>query len=140
VCARSKAAPGIDLAALREAIELIKLGTLADRPHTGRHRTAGLTSELDEPQARARVIATLRANGVDIARAPSEALSDFIESCAAARRSGAQSSVPRARAVLEAQAASCVDAAQGGEAVENPGQKDRPPPSRRKTPSTGSGP
>ena len=79
-----EAAPGIDLADLRQAIELIKLGTLADRPHTGRHRTAALTSELDEPQARARVIAALRANGVDIARAPSEALSDFIESCAAA--------------------------------------------------------
>jgi hypothetical protein len=83
VCAL-EAAPGIDLAALRQALELIKLGTLADRPHTGRHRMAELTSELDEPQARARVIASLRANGVDIARAPSEALSDFIESCAPA--------------------------------------------------------
>ena len=31
---------------------------------------------------RARVIADLRANGVDVARAPSEALADFIESCA----------------------------------------------------------
>ena len=82
--AELEAAPGIDLTALREALELIKLGTLADRPHTGRHRTAELTSELDEPQARARVIAYLRANGVDIARAPGEALSDFIESCAAA--------------------------------------------------------
>jgi len=30
------------------------------------------------------VIAHLRANGVDIARAPSEALADFVESCAAA--------------------------------------------------------
>jgi len=79
-----EAAPGIDLAALREALELIKLGDLADRPHTRRHRTGELTSELDEPQARARVIAHLRANGVDIARAPSEALADFVESCAAA--------------------------------------------------------
>ena len=77
-----EAAPGIDLAGLREALELLKLGTLADRPHTGRHRTAELTSELDEPQARARVIADLRARGIDIARAPSEALADFIESCA----------------------------------------------------------
>ncbi len=80
--AELEAAPGIDLAGLREALELIKLGTLADRPHTGRHRPAELTSELDEPQARARVIAHLRANGVDIARAPGEALADFIESCA----------------------------------------------------------
>jgi len=80
--AELEAAPGVDLAGLREAIELIKLGTLADRPHTGRHRTAEVASELDEPQARARVIADLRANGVDIARAPSEALADFIESCA----------------------------------------------------------
>jgi hypothetical protein len=75
---------GIDLPGLREALELLKLGNLADRPHTGRHRAAELTSELDEPQARARVIADLRANGIDIARAPSEALADFIESCAAA--------------------------------------------------------
>jgi hypothetical protein len=52
-----EAVPGIDLPGLREALELLKLGTLADRPHTGRHRTAELTSELDEPQERARVIA-----------------------------------------------------------------------------------
>lgn len=70
-------------AAVRHPLELIKLGHLADRPHTGRHRLPELTSELDEPQARARVIARLRALGVDIARAPSEALADFIESCAA---------------------------------------------------------
>jgi len=76
--AELEAAPGIDLRGLRAALELIKLGTLADRPHTGRHRTA----ELDERQARTRVIAHLRANGVDIARVPSEALADFIESCA----------------------------------------------------------
>lgn len=81
--AELEAAPGIiDLAALRAALELLKLGNLADRPHTGRHRLPELTSELDEPQARARVIAHLRAHGVDIARAPSEALADFIESCA----------------------------------------------------------
>jgi len=79
-----EAAPGIDLASLRTAIELIKLGDLADRPHTRRHRTAELKSELDEPQARARVIAHLRRHGVDIARAPSAALADFIECCAAA--------------------------------------------------------
>jgi hypothetical protein len=76
-------AGGIDLVGLREAIELIKLGDLADRPHRRRHRTPELTSELDEPQARARVIAHLRRHGVDIARAPSQALADFIESCAA---------------------------------------------------------
>jgi hypothetical protein len=79
-----EAAPGVDLAGLREALELLKLGMLADRPHTGRHRLPELTSELDEPQARARVIADLRARGIDIARAPGEALADFIESCAPA--------------------------------------------------------
>jgi hypothetical protein len=82
--AELEASPGIDLASLREAIELIKLGDLADRPHTGPHRIAELTSELDEPQARARVIADLRRRGVDIARAPSQALADFVECCAAA--------------------------------------------------------
>src|SRR3954447_13986079 len=52
-----EAAPGIDLAGLRGALELLKLGPLPARPHPGRHRTAELPSELDEPQARARVIA-----------------------------------------------------------------------------------
>ena len=66
----------------RKALELLKLGALADRPHTGRHRAEEITSELDEPQERARVVAHLRARGIDIARAPSEALADFIESCA----------------------------------------------------------
>lgn len=39
---------------------------------------------LADPQARACVFADLRENGVDIARAPGEALADFIESCAPA--------------------------------------------------------
>jgi hypothetical protein len=37
---------------------------------------------LSTATARARVIADLRAKGVDIARTPSEALADFVESCA----------------------------------------------------------
>jgi hypothetical protein len=78
-----EATPGIDLASLREALELIKLGDLADRPHTRRHRTAELTSELDEPQARARVTPTC-AGTASTSPAPSQALADFIESCAAA--------------------------------------------------------
>ena len=39
-------------------------------------------SPLLTAEARARVIADLRASGVDVARAPSEALADLIESCA----------------------------------------------------------
>src|SRR4029077_1052966 len=43
-----EAAPGIDLAGLRAALELLKLGNLAGRPHTGRHRLPELTSELEK--------------------------------------------------------------------------------------------
>ena len=75
-----EATRGVDLAKLREALELLKMAKLAERPHQARHRPA--RAALADPQARARVIADLRANGVDIARAPGEALADFIESCA----------------------------------------------------------
>jgi hypothetical protein len=78
-----EAAPRVDLAALREALEVLKLTKLAERP---RRRGARLRSRASRPEfdpdARQRVIADLRACGVDIARAPSEALADFIESCA----------------------------------------------------------
>ena len=56
------------------------MAKLAERPHQGPHRAP--KTVLADPQARARVIADLRANGVDIARAPGEALADFVESCA----------------------------------------------------------
>ena len=71
-CARARRRARASISrGLREALELLKLGTLADRPHTRRGTARReLTSELDEPQARARVIADLRANGIDIARAP----------------------------------------------------------------------
>ena len=53
---------------------------LAERPrrrgHARRERASGMLTA----EARARVIADLRACGVDIARAPGEALADFIES------------------------------------------------------------
>jgi hypothetical protein len=74
-----EASRAVDPAKLREAFELLKMAKLAERPHQARHR---VVNPLDDWQARARVIADLRANGVDIARAPGEALADFIESCA----------------------------------------------------------
>jgi transposase len=77
-----EATPAIELARLREALEVLKMAKLAERPFNPRHRPFKAVHPLDQPQARARVIADLRANGVDIARAPSEALADFIESCA----------------------------------------------------------
>ena len=77
-----EATPGIDLAKLREAFELLKMAKLAERPHNPRHRPVKARHPLADPRARARVIADLRANGVDIARAPGEAVADFIESCA----------------------------------------------------------
>ena len=67
---------------LREALEILKLTMLAERPRKRWHRTEKRRRIPLTEEARARVIADLRANGVDIARAPSEALADFIESCA----------------------------------------------------------
>ena len=78
-----EAAPRVDLARLREALEVLKLTMLAERPRRRwRAQIEKAASPLLDTEARARVIADLRANGVDIARAPSEALADFIESCA----------------------------------------------------------
>src|SRR4029077_2815416 len=80
-----EAAPAVDLARLREALELLKMTKLAERP---RRRWQGRRAKASPPldaEARARVIADLRANGVDIARAPGEALADFIESTAPGR-------------------------------------------------------
>jgi hypothetical protein len=77
-----EASPRVDFAKLREGLELLKLARLAERRHNPRHRPIAAADPLTEPSARERVIADLRANGVDIARAPSEALADFVESCA----------------------------------------------------------
>jgi hypothetical protein len=77
-----EAQPGVDFAKLREALELLKLTRLAAQRHNPRHRPVGAPDPLAHRAARERVIADLRACGVDIARAPSEALADFIESCA----------------------------------------------------------
>jgi len=77
-----EAQPGVDFAKLREALELLKLTRLAERRHNPRHRPLKREDPLATAAARNRVIADLRANGVDIARAPSEALADFIETCA----------------------------------------------------------
>ena len=77
-----EASPGVDLARLREALELLKMTKLADRPRRRWRTRREKASPLLDAEARARVIADLRAAGVDIARAPSEALADFIESCA----------------------------------------------------------
>ncbi|HWP14799.1 MAG TPA: hypothetical protein VNM46_04180, partial [Xanthobacteraceae bacterium] len=77
-----EAAPAVDLAQLREALELLKLTKLADRPRRRWLTRREKASPPLDAGARARVIADLRANGVDIARAPGEALADFIESCA----------------------------------------------------------
>ena len=77
-----EASPGVDLARLREALELLKMTKLADRPRRRWRTRREKASPLLDAEARARVIADLCASGVDIARAPSEALADFIESCA----------------------------------------------------------
>jgi hypothetical protein len=77
-----EAQPGVNLARMREALELLKLTRIAAQPVNPRHRPIAAPDPLAERDARERVIADLRACGVDIARAPSEALADFIESCA----------------------------------------------------------
>jgi transposase len=77
-----EAQPGVEFAKLREALELLKLTRIAARPLNPRYRPIAAADPLAHRAARERVIADLRACGVDIARAPSEALADFIESCA----------------------------------------------------------
>ena len=80
-----EASPGIDLARLREALELLKMTRLAARPQRHGQARRAKASPLTDAQARARVIADLRGNGLDIARAPGAAVADFIESCAPGR-------------------------------------------------------
>jgi hypothetical protein len=77
-----EAQPGVDFAKLREALELLTLTKIATLPKYPRHRVGDAGDSLSTATARARVIADLRANGVDIARTPSEALADFVETCA----------------------------------------------------------
>lgn len=77
-----EAQPGVDFAKMREALELLKLTKLAARRKSRPHGRTGAADSLSTAAAQERVIADLRANGVDIARAPSKALADFIESCA----------------------------------------------------------
>jgi alkylated DNA nucleotide flippase Atl1 len=77
-----EAHPGVDFAKLREALELLKLTKIATLPKYPRHRVGDTADSLSTATARTRVIADLRAKGVDIARTPSEALADFVESCA----------------------------------------------------------
>jgi hypothetical protein len=77
-----EAQPGVDFAKLREALELVKLTKIAARPLKPRYRPIAPADALAMRAARARVIADLRACGVDIARVPSAALADFVESCA----------------------------------------------------------
>ena len=77
-----EAQPSVDFARLREALELLKLTKIATLPKYPRHRVGDAAASLSTAAARARVIADLRARGVDIARTPSEALADFVESCA----------------------------------------------------------
>jgi hypothetical protein len=77
-----EASPAINLAKLREALEVLKMTKLADRPRGRWRMRREKASPMLPEQARARVIADLRACGVDVARAPGEALADFIESVA----------------------------------------------------------
>ena len=77
-----EAQPGVDLPKMREALELLKLTKLAARRKSRPHGRTGAADSMSTAAARARVIADLRAMGVDIARAPSEALADFVETCA----------------------------------------------------------
>jgi len=77
-----EAQPGVDFAKLREALELLKLTKIAAQPVNPRARPKAAPDPFAHRAARERVIADLRAKGVDIARTPSEALADFVDSCA----------------------------------------------------------
>jgi hypothetical protein len=77
-----EAQPRADFAKLREALELLNLTKLAATRRNPAHRYRKHAELLTDPGARDRVIADLRAKGLDIARTPSEALADFVETCA----------------------------------------------------------
>jgi transposase-like protein len=84
----------VELDKLAQALELLKMAKLADRPRRGRRRIGaqGLGAQnpgrsldmMDEP-ARTNLIADLRAAGVKIANVPESALGDFIASHAPPR-------------------------------------------------------
>jgi hypothetical protein len=75
--------PGVDPAALAEALELMKLAKFAARPKQRRKRgTPRESSPYEEP---AEVLARLQAAGVNLDRAPRAALQDVIDSFAPPR-------------------------------------------------------
>src|SRR4051794_17885948 len=65
-----EAASALDAPRLREARALLAMAKLAARPQTPRQRLLAAVRPVTEAKPRARAVADLRANGVDIARTP----------------------------------------------------------------------
>jgi hypothetical protein len=69
----------VDPDKLGQALALLTMAKLAARPRK-RNRGDAAASSVPDEAARARVIADLRAAGVDVARTPREILDDFLVS------------------------------------------------------------
>ena len=87
--AELEAAANVDADRLAHALTLLTMAKLAARPRKPRSRGGDPLWNLFVPQARERVIADLRQNGVDIARMPNEILDDFLTSIVPERDSPA---------------------------------------------------
>ena len=87
--AELEAAANVDAEKLAHALTLLTMAKLAARPRKPRSRGGDPLWNLFVPQARERVIADLRQNGVDIARTPNEILDDFLTSTVPERDSPA---------------------------------------------------
>jgi hypothetical protein len=87
--AELEASANVDADRLEHALTLLTMAKLAARPRKPRSRGGDPLWNLWVPQARDRVIADLRAAGVDIARTPNEILDDFLTSSVPERDSPA---------------------------------------------------
>jgi len=76
--AELEAAPNVDPEKLGEALALLQMAKLAVRPRRPRTPRPG-AARAPNGRRPEQVIADLRANGVDVARAPKDALADYVE-------------------------------------------------------------
>jgi len=73
-----EATPGVDLDKLGAALELLKMAKFAARPKQ-RRKVVSAQTRTETPATPAHVIEDLRAAGIDLDRAPAEALRDVVD-------------------------------------------------------------
>ena len=108
-----EAQPGVDLAKLREALELLKLTPLADAAAQSAAPPGAAPSSGARAAARARVIADLRAMRRRHRPRALRGARRFHRELRAGPRPDKDPALKRARAVFEAQARACEDAGEG---------------------------